>query len=1148
MEIKKLLYFKLLIVFLLGGFINTLNAQAIFKYTFVDPAANELTITNVGDMSDDVGSYWLCLGPGTYQQISGVASGSTMLSPGMSITLPYNMDAVSDGLSLFSVNSFGSSDPNILVDFVQWGAGNQARSGQAVTAGRWDNAASFVSVSAPYITSTGGSAAAWSTAEAMIKYTFVDPINNELSITNTGTVAQDVGSYWLCLGPGTYQLINNVTSDNTLLNPGESITLPYNMNEANDGLSLFSTNSFGSSDPDILLDFVQWGAGNQPRSGQAVTAGRWDNASSFVSGTAPYSTSTGGTAAAWMSCDVVAGDIMFDPTGANNTTSISGDGLSAVICIDGNADPLNINIASGSMGSNSGWIITNQLTGEILALPTSPPFNLDGAGLGVCNIYYIRYEDGLIGKTVGQNISDLTGCFDLSNYIEVIREAADGGTVAIDLVATGNPNNTTSFNGDTEAVICVDSQPDPLVIVHDNPGAENLSYRYVITNEDSSEILAISPSATIDLNGAGVGNCRIWGWSYRGLSDNGASFIGSPLSDLQAVDCSDLSDNSVLVIREAADGGTVAIDLAATGNPNNTTSFNGDTEAVICVDSQPDPLVIVHENPGAENLSYRYVITNEDSSEILAISPSATIDLNGAGVGNCRIWGWSYRGLSDNGASFIGSPLSDLQAVDCSDLSDNSVLVIREAADGGTVAIDLVATGNPNNTTSFNGDTEAVICVDSQPDPLVIVHENPDAENLSYRYVITNEDSSEILAISPSATIDLNGAGVGNCRIWGWSYRGLSDNGASFIGSPLSDLQAVDCSDLSDNSVLVIREAADGGTVAIDLVATGNPNNTTSFNGDTEAVICVDSQPDPLVIVHDNPGAENLSYRYVITNEDSSEILAISPSATIDLNGAGVGNCRIWGWSYRGLSDNGASFIGSPLSDLQAVDCSDLSDNSVLVIREAADGGTVSLADGSNEISICAGDSTPDPLDVIHSNPDAENLSYRYVITNEDSSEILAISGSATIDLDGAGEGICQIWGWSYRGLSDNGASFIGSPLADLQAVDCSDISDNSITVTRLTGTDCDSLSIDDLDSNFGLTVFPNPTQDVLNIRFDSNVQLTEFKVEVYNVSGQKVYDRTIEYTPNTRLNLEQLEGGLYLVNIINPESGSAITKRIVKQ
>ncbi len=903
-------------------------------------------------------------------------------------------------------------------------------------------------------------------AQSEPRFTEVNPTTETVTITNVGDMTEDISNYWLCLGPGTYVQLSTVTpiSGGYNLMAGNSVRLNYTMPDANGGLSLFSTSTFTSTDPAVLKDYLQYGAANQPRVTQAVTAGRWDNASNFATAGTSYSFSGGSGdvgSTFYATCAAVAGEITFDTAGISATTSISPDGTSAVICIDGNADPLGVTVAAGSVGTNSGWIITNAANDEILALPSAPPFNLDGAGTGTCEIWYVRYESDFAGNMVGNNLSDLTGCYDLSEPIEVIREAADGGTVAIDLAATGNPNNTTSFVGTNQAVICVDSQADPLVITHSNPAASNLSYRYVITNEDSSEILAISASSTIDLNGAGVGTCRIWGWSYRGLADNGASFVGSPLADLQAVDCSDISDNSVEVIREAADGGTVAIDLAATGNPNNTTSFVGTNQAVICVDSQADPLVITHSNPAAENLSYRYVITNEDSSEILAISASSTIDLNGAGVGTCRIWGWSYRGLADNGASFIGSPLADLQAVDCSDISDNSVEVIREAADGGTVAIDLAATGNPNNTTSFVGTNQAVICVDSQADPLVITHSNPAAENLSYRYVITNEDSSEILAISASSTIDLNGAGVGTCRIWGWSYRGLADNGASFVGSPLADLQAVECSDISSNSVEVIREAADGGTVAIDLAATGNPNNTTSFVGTNQAVICVDSQADPLVITHSNPAASNLSYRYVITNEDSSEILAISASSTIDLNGAGVGTCRIWGWSYRGLADNGASFVGSPLADLQAVECSDISSNSVEVIREAADGGTVAIDlaatgnpnnttsfVGTNQAVICV-DSQADPLVITHSNPAAENLSYRYVITNEDSSEILAISASSTIDLNGAGVGTCRIWGWSYRGLADNGASFIGSPLADLQAVDCSDISDNSVEVIR---------------------------------------------------------------------------------------------------
>ena len=57
-----------------------------------------------------------------------------------SITLSYDVNPTSGGLSLFSVNTFGSTDPEVLIDYVQWGSANQARVNQAVTAGRWNNA------------------------------------------------------------------------------------------------------------------------------------------------------------------------------------------------------------------------------------------------------------------------------------------------------------------------------------------------------------------------------------------------------------------------------------------------------------------------------------------------------------------------------------------------------------------------------------------------------------------------------------------------------------------------------------------------------------------------------------------------------------------------------------------------------------------------------------------------------------------------------------------------------------------------------------------------------------------------------------------------------------------------------------------------
>lgn len=75
-------------------------------------------------------------------------------------------------------------------------------------------------------------------------------------------------------------------------------------------------------------------------------------------------------------------------------------------------------------GTNRSYVITDDL-GNILGLPPTidavEGVDFDGAGTGVCLIWYLRYEDGLQGLEMGMNANDLDGCFDLSNSIQVIR-------------------------------------------------------------------------------------------------------------------------------------------------------------------------------------------------------------------------------------------------------------------------------------------------------------------------------------------------------------------------------------------------------------------------------------------------------------------------------------------------------------------------------------------------------------------------------------------------------------------------------------------------------------------------------------------------------------------------------------------------------
>jgi hypothetical protein len=100
----------------------------------------------------------------------------------------------------------------------------------------------------------------------------------------------------------------------------------------------------------------------------------------------------------------------------------------------------------------------------------------------------------------------------------------------------------------------------------------------------------------------------------------------------------------------------------------------------------------------------------------------------------------------------------------------------------------------------------------------------------------------------------------------------------------------------------------------------------------------------------------------------------------------------------------------------------------------------------------------------------------------------------------------------------------------------------------RLTGVDCDALSVDEFENGFELTVFPNPTEDILNLRFDSNVQLSDITIEIYNISGQRVYRSISEYSQNVTIDLRSLNSGLYIMNISDSRRGTSVTKKIAKQ
>ncbi|MEO1413631.1 MAG: T9SS type A sorting domain-containing protein [Bacteroidota bacterium] len=278
----------------------------------IDPINETVTLKNFGGTAEDVSGYNFCLGPGNYNQLSNYTyiTGSLNLSPNATVIIDLtsstgNVAALPDAngaLALFINPTFGSSSPADLGDYVQWGAANQPRVGQAVTAGRWDNVYNFVSGAAPYYFVGGGAdvgASFWNaTTPARVRIVNIDTQNETVTLKNFGGSAEDLSAYNFCLGPGQYNQLNaysNITGSLNLAPNGVAMfdltsgsgnvqALP----DANGGLALFINPVFGSNSANDIADYVQWGAANQPRVGQAVNAGRWDDVNNFVSGNSPF--------------------------------------------------------------------------------------------------------------------------------------------------------------------------------------------------------------------------------------------------------------------------------------------------------------------------------------------------------------------------------------------------------------------------------------------------------------------------------------------------------------------------------------------------------------------------------------------------------------------------------------------------------------------------------------------------------------------------------------------------------------------------------------------------------------------------------------------------------------------------------------------
>ncbi len=348
-------------------------------------------------------------------------------------------------------------------------------------------------------------------------------------------------------------------------------------------------------------------------------------------------------AVAASSCAFLSNSIIVDRIEVTAATISTTDPLT--ICVnDGIDEPINVTIDDGGIGANGAWVITDA-TGVIVGLPAGPPFILDGAGTGVCSIWWVNYDDPAFAPMMGDDAAAIVAaatCAALSNPITVTRNDCDLCNIGTSAISTTDPVR-----------ICVDGVGDPINVTIDTDGGGTGTW--VIT-DPAGIILDLPAGPPFDLDGAGPGQCLIW---YVNSDDPAfAPMVSDDAAAAVAASTCAFLSNPITVDR-------IEVMAAAISTADATT---------ICVDDGIDEPINVTIDDAGMGANGAWVITDA-AGIIVGLPPGPPFVLDGAGTGVCSIWWVNYDDpafapmMGDDAAAIVA-------AATCAVLS-NPIVVTR---------------------------------------------------------------------------------------------------------------------------------------------------------------------------------------------------------------------------------------------------------------------------------------------------------------------------------------------------------------------------------------------------------------------------------------------------------------------------------------
>ncbi len=221
-------------------------------------------------------------------------------------------------------------------------------------------------------------------------------------------------------------------------------------------------------------------------------------------------------------CNVVGGTISTsDP---RNNLCV-GDGVANIVALQ-----LTGNSGQGRFG------LVRQSDLEVIAINSTGSFNMEQYPVGSYFVGYVSVPDlaAIAGIT---NVSQLTGCYDLSNQLPVTSAAVDGGVI--------------STNGSTSG--CLGSLTFTVV------GQQGTTFRWALLNSNFTQIIDQNSTGIFDLSALANGTYRVAHVASRGVN------LGTIVPPTLPA-CTDAS-NTILLQKSCAVG------IAVSPNPTSGISY-----------------------------------------------------------------------------------------------------------------------------------------------------------------------------------------------------------------------------------------------------------------------------------------------------------------------------------------------------------------------------------------------------------------------------------------------------------------------------------------------------------------------------------------------------------------------------------------------